>query len=108
MIRGSTPTHTFTVPFDLIPGTKVRIVYAQNNKIILERETETCTVTKNVISIDLTSDETLLFDCSPHYVNGKWEKYPIEIQVGIDNGKKIWSYIFTETAERCLKEDGVI
>ena len=110
MRRGTTPTHNFTVPFEIPANSKVRIVYAQNNKVILERTTETCSISKNTVSITLTDAETLLFDCRPHFVNGKKMPYPVEIQIGVKTpaGNKIWSDIITDTVERCLRDDGVI
>ena len=110
MRRGTTPIHTFTLPFNVPDESCIRIVYAQNDKIILERTTETCSVNSNAVSIRLTDEETLLFDCSSHWVNGKFEPYMVEIQIGIKtpNGDKLWSDIITETPERCLRKDGVI
>lgn len=110
MRRGTTPTHNFTVPFEIPSGSKIRIVYAQNDAIILERTTETCNVSSNSISVDLSDDETLLFDCQEHFYDGKVQQYPIEIQIGIKtpDGKKMWSDILKDTPERCLRKDGVI
>lgn len=110
MRRGTTPTHTYTLPFSIPEGSCIRIVYAQNDVIILERTTETCSVKGDTVSVRLTDAETLAFDCSPHWVNGKHEPYPVEIQIGVKtpSGDKLWSDIITTTAERCLREDGVI
>lgn len=110
MRRGTTPTHTFTMPFSIPEGSCIRIVYAQNDKIILERTTESCTVDEKKVCVRLTDEETLLFDCSSHWVDGKLQPYPVEIQIGIKTlaGDKLWSEIMTETPERCLRKDGVI
>lgn len=108
--RGTTPTHTFTAEFEIPAASKIRAVYSQNDNIIFECTTERCTVNGSVISLKLTDKETLLFDCSPHYINGKNEPYPVEIQVGIEtpDGNKIWSDIIVTTVYRCLRKDGVI
>lgn len=110
MRRGTTPTHTFTLPFSVPEGSRIRIVYAQNDEIILERTTETCSVDGQTVVIRLTDAETLLFDCSPHWVDGKYEPYMVEIQIGIKtpSGDKLWSDIITDTPERCIRKDGVI
>lgn len=117
IIRGSTPTHTFTLPadIDLSDAVAICIVYSQNEKVLFECGTDRCAVNKNVICVRLTSDETLMFDCSVHYdsLNGRYMPYPVEIQVGFKkfNGNdtdKMWSNIITTTVERCLKEDGEI
>ena len=114
MISGSTPTNTFTLPFDPYEGTKYRIVYAQGEnrkeKILFEKTTEDCTVNGRVVSVRLTQEETLLFDCTPHYLYGKCEPYPVKIQIGVESpgGDVLWSNIIETPPERCLKRDGVV
>ena len=110
MRRGTTPTHFFGIPFDIPAGSKIRIVYAQNNKVILERTTETCAIKEGGISVTLTDKETLKFDCKSHYSGREVAPIPIEIQIGIKtpDGCKLWSDIITTDVERCLREDGVI
>lgn len=114
MRRGTTPTHTFTLPFDPPKGCAIRIIYAQGpdheEKILFERTGDTIDVDGNVLSVHLTKEETLLFDCSPHWQNGKFEPYPVKGQVGIEtiHGDTLWSNIFTTTVDRCLRKDGVV
>lgn len=110
MIRGTTPTHTFTIPFDIPEGSKVRVVYTQNDKIIVERTAKECEIDVNTITVTLTSDETLQFDCRKYRCNGELKTLPVEIQVGIETpaGNKLWSNIINTTVGRCLREDGVI
>ena len=110
MRRGTTPTHTFTLPFEVPEGSKVRIVYVQNDKIILEHTTDQCTVEGSVVTTKLTDKETLLFDSKLHFINGKHQSYPVEIQIGIKTpeGDKLWSNIIRDTVEKCLRKDGVI
>lgn len=110
MRQGTTPTHNFGIPFEIPEESKIRIVYAQNENVILERTTETCSVSNQCVSVTLTADETLRFDCSNHYINGRYMPYPVEIQIGIETpaGSRLWSEIITETVERCLRKDGVI
>lgn len=110
MRRGTTPMHTFTLPFEVPEGSSVRVVYAQNEQILVERTTETCTIDKNTITLRLTDEETLRFDCQPHYVDGRYEPHMVEVQIGIKtpSGDKLWSDIMTDTPERILRKDGVI
>ena len=86
MRLGTTPRHTFTLPFDPPQGSEFRIVYAQGpeheEKIILELTTARCTVQGRDISVDLTQDETMLFSCSPSWHNRR-EPQPVSIQIGI-------------------------
>lgn len=114
MRRGTTPTHTFTLPFNPPKGCGLRIVYAQGpdheERIVFERTGDDIEINENVCKCHLTAKETLMFDCSPHWHNGKNEPYPVKIQVGLKtiNGDVLWSDIFTTTVERCIRKDGVV
>lgn len=114
MIRGTTPHHSFTLPFDPPEGAEYRIVYAQGEdykeEVLFEIETKDCAVDGRKISVHLTQAQTLLFDITPHWQNGKFIPYPLKIQVGCKTpGNDIlWSKIITTTVDRCLREDGVV
>ena len=62
MIRGTTPTHVFTIPFDASLLSSARVVYKQGNKEILRKETEAFKMEGFQLSVTLTQEETLLFD----------------------------------------------
>lgn len=114
MIRGTTPTHTFTLDFEPPKGTEYRIVYAQGEdhkeNILFELTTKRVTVNGRVLSVKLKREETLLFDCSPKWWDGKHEPLPVKIQLGVETpGNDIlWSNIITTTVYRCLRMDGVV
>ena len=114
MIRGTTPINTFTLPFVPPDGTCFRIVYAQGpdyeEKTLFELTTKRCTVDGSVISVRLKQEETLMFDSSLHYYDGKHAPYPIKIQVGVETpGNDIsWGDIIVTTVERCLRRDGAV
>jgi hypothetical protein len=61
MIRGTTPTHVFQLPFETKLLKEVRISYAQDNKIVMEKKTEDCKMEGDTISVTLSQEETLLF-----------------------------------------------
>ena len=61
MIQGTTPTHTFDIPFDTALINKMRILYAQNNKLVLEKENADCSIDGNTITVRLTQEDTLKF-----------------------------------------------
>ena len=71
MIRGTTPTHTFDLPVSPAEFKNIRIVYAQDNVIILKKELKHCNVTDNTITLTLTQEETLKFS----------HKKPVRIQI---------------------------
>ena len=112
MIPGTTPRHTFTLPFDPPEGSDYRIVYAQGKeyaeKIVLELTTERCTIKGREISVDLTQAETLMFDRTPYPQFGKPMPLPVRIQVGMETpgGRILWSDIITTSIDRLLREDG--
>lgn len=114
MRRGTTPTHTFTLPFDPPDGAEYRIVYAQGEdhkeKIILELTTKRITINGRVLTVKLKQEETLNFDCSPVYHNNRHLPLPVKIQIGVQTpGDDIlWSEIIETTVERCLRKDGVV
>lgn len=62
MRRGSTPTHTFTLPSDIAGSlTAVEITYKQNGKVILQKRKKDCTIEGNVVAVTLSQEETFLF-----------------------------------------------
>lgn len=63
MIRGTTPTHTFNIPFDTSLVDEVKIVYAQDEVVILEKTTSDCSLDDTKICVTLTQEDTFKFDC---------------------------------------------
>ena len=47
MIRGTTPTHIFTIPFDTSQVDELRISYAQNDVEKIVKTKEQCTLNGN-------------------------------------------------------------
>lgn len=60
--RGTTPTHTFTLPFGREVVSDLRITYAQNKKDIITKRMEDIKFTDNEISIIFTQEETYQFE----------------------------------------------
>lgn len=61
IVRGSTPTHTFSIPFDTSAVTGVVIIYAQDGAEVLQKKTADCTITDHDVSVMLSQNDTLLF-----------------------------------------------
>lgn len=95
MYRGTTPTHTFTLPFNASEITTIYITYAQNGNTKIEKTLSDCTIAEKTISTTLTQAETLSL-CS-----GK--NTEIQLAVAINN-KVLRSNIITVPTERILKD----
>lgn len=106
MIRGTTPTHTFNVyysegknktPFNVALIGKVKIIYAQADKVILTKHTEDCNMKDGTISVTLTQEETFLFD----------SKKPVQIQVRVltTGGQVVATNIKEQDVGKCLEEE---
>lgn len=62
MIRATTPTHRFTLPFDYTQYVKkILITYSQRGAIVLEKNQNDVQVNGNIVSYKLTQEETNLF-----------------------------------------------
>jgi hypothetical protein len=59
MRQGTTPTLTFTLPFEVADLVKCDVDFAQNNKVVLSKKIEDCTLSENTVAVTLTEDETL-------------------------------------------------
>lgn len=62
MIPGSTPTHVFTIPFDTFYLKDIRIIYSQNDEILLIKTKDDCILGDQTIKLTLTQDETYKFE----------------------------------------------
>lgn len=78
MIRGTTPTHTFTLPFDVSQVAKVKIIYAQDDEVVIEKVTNDCELNGTTITTTLTQEDTLKFD----------HKKAVQIQVRVLTDRK--------------------
>ena len=59
---GTTPTHTFTLPFEKEMLADLRITYLQNKKKIFTKGMEDVEISGNDISLILTQEDTFLFE----------------------------------------------
>lgn len=57
--RGSTPTHSFSIPFDTTAISGVIVIYAQGGEEVFKKKTADCTITDNDVSVTLTQSETM-------------------------------------------------
>ena len=97
MIRGTTPTHIFNLPIETEQIKEIKIIYAQNDEILLCKKREDCELDGKTVVVKLTQDETFLFDC----------KKPVQIEVRalLDNGVALKSPIELIDVGKCLDNE---
>jgi hypothetical protein len=102
MYRGTTPTLTFTLPFEAskldylsIAFAQKATPYAKDATLILEKELRHCTLNGNAVVLELTENDTLAMDCH----------FDVEIQLRAKcAGKSMASKIYTVPVKRILKD----
>lgn len=99
MIRGTTPTLEFTLPFDTSLLSDAYVTFAQNKHVVLDKKLSECQCSENKLIVKLTQEETLMLKCN----------CLVEMQIRAKdlNGDVIASDIIVESPDRILK-DGVI
>lgn len=97
---GTTPTHTFKLPFNTKVIKELKITYAQDGQIKLEKKIQDCTLNEDEVSIKLTQEETFLFDAIKN----------IEVQMRIltQVGDALSSDIRIIGAKRCLDSEVLV
>lgn len=96
MIRGTTPTLTFTLPFQTEIIRSLMLTFYQCNREVFTLEKEDCVVQGNIVTVTLKQSHTLQF------VNNAY----IEIQMRIltTDGSAMASEIVKTTIGRILKD----
>lgn len=102
MIRGTTPTHTFTIKNDEIDTSvlaKINVLYGQDDKMLFKKKTADCKLDGKTIATKLTREESLMFN----------DKKPAQIQlVGeTKNGDYIETIVMVIGVDKLL-DDGVL
>ncbi len=110
MIRGTTPTNTFTVDMDLRTADVIYITYKQGDQVVVERTKDQLdSITATELTLTLTQEETLKFNQKPvnTYSTCYTDFVAIQIRARFSNGLAVASNIIKTTAGEILK-DGVI
>lgn len=97
--KGATTLHTFNVPIDLTQAVVLYITYQSLGEIILEKQLDDCEVTTDCIKVNLSQEETLLFEDSV--------RVKIQIRARLYDGSAVKSKVIETTTDELLKE-GVI
>lgn len=99
MIRGTTPTLEFELPFDTAELAAVWVTLAQNKAVLVDKPMEECELEGHILTVKLTQEETLRLQ------DGIITE--IQIRGRFLSGDTVVSNIVRENTDRILK-DGVI
>ena len=97
MIRGTTPTHVFRLPVSADTVKAVRIVYAQNNAVKLQKCNEDCTMEGNTVTCKLSQEDTFLF--------ADGECILVQVRVLTNEGEALASRVMRVHCEECLSDE---
>lgn len=97
MPRGTTPTHTWTLPFDASLVKAARAVYKQNGVKVVCKETADFVMEGNTIKTTLTQEETLRISCD----------FPVRIQLRIltQDGTAMKTPVYVKSVRECLDDE---
>ena len=94
MKRFTTPHFIFTLPFETSLIKSLKVYFQQNDKLILEKETEHCEMEECDIKLRLTQEETALFDSEKHA--------KVQLHVLTVDGEAMTSAIYRTDVGECL------
>ena len=104
MTRGTTPTHTFTLPDDLTSATisALYITYAQGSKTVLEKTLSDVTINGGVITCTLAQADTLKFEVLDQHCG--CDKVAIQVRMKTSDGAAMASDIMRIPVMDVLKD----
>lgn len=98
MRRGTTPTLTFTLPFEAGMITACNIAFAQAKRLVLEKKLADCEVDGQTLRVTLTEEDTLRFTAC--------DSVEIQLRVGIGESRLASNIIRTSVFS--ILKDGVL
>ena len=99
MIRGTTPTLTFTLPIQADTITLLNIAFSQRRRIVFEKSLDDVETYDNTIKVTLSEAETLKLMSDGSDVE-------IQLRVGVGD-VRLASKIFRDSVDRLIK-DGLL
>lgn len=97
MILGTTPTHTFTLPLETDLCKEIRIIYAQDDQVVLVKTLSQCNAEGNVVTVRLSQEDTLRFNCK--------KLVQIQVRVLTKNDEALASFIKLVDPYQCLESE---
>lgn len=104
MTRGTTPTHTITLPDDLTSATisALYITYAQHGTTVLEKTLSDVTINDGVIICTLTQADTLAFEVLDQHCG--CDKVDVQVRLKTSDGVAMASDIMPVPIRDILKD----
>ena len=99
MIRGTTPTLEFVLPFDTSMIADAYVTLSQSGTVVIDKPLTDCNCNENKLSVTLTQEETLKLQCDC--------TTEIQIRAKTLGGEAVASNIMHVSTGRILK-DGAI
>ena len=100
MKRGTTPTHTFTIPFDVSMIKTAKVIYSQSGKVIFDKCGDDLKLSENTIQVKLNQEDTLSLDCK--------DSVSIQVRVLTVGGDALASDIMLVPVSRCLDDEVLV
>ena len=104
IVRGSTPTHKFVLPFSPLDISDAIITYQQNGVTVINKKLKDVYIDmeSNAVCVQLTQRETLSFFCGEKYSDNIVN---IQVRVIDNNGNVYASNIIREKAVNILWDE---
>ena len=96
MRRGTTPTITFNLPFEVSTVRNVEVYFAQNDELKLTKEVADCVLTGKTLAVTLSQAETLSFD--------EEEKLEVQARFVFTDGSVDATEIIKQKVKEILKD----
>lgn len=100
MVKGTTPKHIFRVKIDTTLIKTVKITYSQDNKVVLSKRTEDCTLENGAIIARLAQEDTFLFDCN--------SLVTIQVRVLTFGGDALRSKSIVKSVDECFDDEVLV
>ena len=96
MRRGTTPTITFNLPFDVSTVRNCEVYFAQNDELLVTKAMEDCVLTGTTLAVTLSQAETLSFD--------EEEKLEVQARFVFTDGSVDATEIIKQKVKEILKD----
>lgn len=97
MIRGTTPTHIFTLPIEAELIKCAQVIYTQDGGAKLTKDINDCALDGKTLTVRLSQEDTLFFACD--------RCVRIQVRVLTQAGDALASHVMRVRCEECLSDE---